>query len=226
VVVAQAPGVPGARRCVLFRWLPGRVIDDRETPAHLQQLGASIARMHTLGRTLSPPTTLRCWDRAFYWDEPVVLSETAAPLTHDDRMLLERVQAHVDEAIGRLHLDDPPFVVHGDLHGGNVMEHRGRLTIFDFEDIMLANAAQDLSIVLYGPHRYRTDDYADLRSALRNGYESVAPWPVPDDRALEMLFAARAAMFVNYCVRTGGDLLEAVPGLLERIHNWERGDRT
>ena len=100
----------------------------------------------------------------------------------------------------RLHRERCPGVIHGDLQMGNVMVHRGRLTAFDFEDVMRGAPVQDIAITLsYGRAR---PDYLELRRAFRAGYERRRGWPVEFEGQLELLMAARKVMFLNYLLRT------------------------
>jgi Ser/Thr protein kinase RdoA (MazF antagonist) len=71
---------------------------------------------------------------------------------------------------------------------------------FDFEDVMIATPAQDVSVCLYSSRAApRTDD---IRSAFREGFEQFSPWPIDDDEHLDGLHAARQIMLMNYAART------------------------
>ncbi|HEX6286744.1 MAG TPA: phosphotransferase, partial [Acidimicrobiia bacterium] len=112
-----------------------------------------------------------------------------------------------------------PQVVHGDLHEWNVHMASSRLYAFDFEDVMLALPAQDVSICLYSSRN--SDIREDIRAAFRKGFESVAPWPIVDDRQLDGFHAARQIMLMNYAGRTlrmgeAADYIDHVMPWLER----------
>jgi Ser/Thr protein kinase RdoA (MazF antagonist) len=55
VTVASIAAVPEPRMCVLLRWIPGRFIDDTLTPAHLERVGAFMARLQNSGARFKPP---------------------------------------------------------------------------------------------------------------------------------------------------------------------------
>ncbi len=226
-IYAGADGVPGARRCVLFRWIPGRPLDDNITEDGYNALGRLAAGLHVHGGTFTPPHRPLVWDRVFYWPEevdPVVIYEPRMDAFIDKtrRRILERALAVVSTAFARL---DPAEaqVIHGDLHPSNVHRHRNRLIGFDFEDITLGHRVQDVAITLF----YERDHpaYADLRAAYRDGYCSVAPWPVTYEGELEHFMAARSLSFVNYVANLQddpSDYYEIVfPRLARFLADWD-----
>jgi Ser/Thr protein kinase RdoA (MazF antagonist) len=204
VTMADAPGVPEERRCVLFSWLPGSVLADRISPARYADLGELAAQLHDHGERWRPPRTFRplVWDRVFYFpNEPVVLFEPRYRrwMTPERTEVVRGAIETITPELERLQREGRPHVIHGDLQMGNVMVHRGRLTAFDFEDVMLGAPVQDIAITLsYGRTR---PDYGELRRAFRAGYERRRGWPVEFEGQLELLMAARKVMFLNYVLR-------------------------
>jgi Ser/Thr protein kinase RdoA (MazF antagonist) len=205
VTVAVGAGVPEERRCVLFSWLPGSVLADRISTARYEDLGELAAQLHDHGERWRPPRTFRplVWERVFYYStEPVVLFEPRYRrwMTPERTDIVRRAIEIITPELGRLHRERCPRVIHGDLQMGNVMVHRGRLTAFDFEDVMRGAPVQDIAITLsYGRAR---PDYGELRRAFRAGYERRRGWPVDFEGQLELLMAARKVMFLNYLLRT------------------------
>ena len=206
ISIVNVPGVPGDKRCVLFRWIPGRVLENYLNPGNYFQLGVVMARLHDHAESLRPLPPLiqpKKWDRAFYYpDEPVVYNtETYQHLFPPDCVsIIDQVISIADEEFARLYADRArQIIIHGDLHFWNVHVYRGQLYIFDFEDVMLGYPVQDVAITLYyGRDR---DDYHQLRGAFKEGYTSLRPWPVERQGQLETLMAARSVNFVNYVAR-------------------------
>jgi hypothetical protein len=65
---------------------------------------------------------------------------------------------------------------------------------------MIALPEQDAAISLYSS---RTSEIkTDIRAAFRRGFESIAEWPVADERQLDGFHAARQVMLMNYAART------------------------
>ncbi|MEN8040874.1 MAG: phosphotransferase [Actinomycetota bacterium] len=206
-VHASTPGVPGERRCVLFRWIPGRCLGDDPTEDGYNKLGRLSAMLHVHGTDFVPPHTPLTWDKVFYWPEdvdPVVVfdADRAHYLNDGRRETLDRSIAVVEEAFARL---DPSGaqVIHGDLHPDNVHVYRNRLIGFDFEDVTWGHRVQDVAVTLFYERNHAR--YGDLRAAFEEGYRSVAPWPVTYEGELEHFMAARTIMFVNYVANLQDD---------------------
>lgn len=225
-VYAAATGVPEPRRCVLFKWIPGKPLAEDLTPPRYEQLGRLSASLHIAGKDYQPPHQPMAWDKVFYWQEPsdpVVyhLPEHAHHFAGGRMEILERAIDAVTPAFGRL---DPKRaqIIHADLHPWNVHVAQSRMIALDFEDVAWGDRAQDIAITLF----YERDhaEYADLRAGFETGYRQVAPWPVEYEGQLETFMAARTIMFVNFMLNLGEDPKEfyerAFPrleGFLERF---------
>jgi Ser/Thr protein kinase RdoA (MazF antagonist) len=220
VTVVSDAGVPGARRCVLFDWLRGRPIGDDATPVDYRGLGRLSALLHQHGRSWRLPAGSEplVWDRVFYYPtEPVVLYDESyrGLMTPERTAVVKEVEERAGQELERLHREVPVSICHGDLHPWNVMRFRGRLAVFDFEDLMVAAPVQDIATTLF----YNRDhaDYPALVTAFEEGYREVEVWPVEWDGQLQLLMAARTVMFINYVLRLGLDPEEYVPMAVERV---------
>ncbi|MDH3309013.1 MAG: phosphotransferase [Acidimicrobiia bacterium] len=225
---AGAEGVPGARRCTLFEWIPGRPIADHLSPGVYHKLGVLSARLHQHGARFTPPARPMPWDQVFYWPDdvdPYVLDrpEHAHHITRANRRTLERAVEVATDAFERLP-EGRAQIVHGDLHPWNVHQSRGRLYALDFEDVMWADPVQDLAITLF----YERDraEYAALRSSFEGGYRTVAPWPASYDGEIEHFMAARTLMFINFVLNLDDDpagfFARAFPRLEAFLERWAR----
>ncbi|MFP3883526.1 MAG: phosphotransferase enzyme family protein [Actinomycetota bacterium] len=215
------------RSCVLFSWIPGQPMGTGSGPFAYRLLGTMCAALQAHGRTWTPPeaATPRRWDQVFYYEEdfdPIVIDNPRFGHLFDisrRKMILRAFalsQTVIDESYAE---SSAPQIVHGDLHEWNVHFAGARLYAFDFEDVMLALPAQDVSICLYSSRNSEIRD--DIRSAFRKGFESIAPWPVVDDRQLDAFHAARQIMLMNYAARTlrtheAAEFLDHVMPWLER----------
>jgi len=206
-VHASSPGVSRERRCVLFEWVPGRILGAVPTETGYRRLGKLSAGLHLHGAEFTPPHLPTAWDRVFYWDQavdPVVVfdPDMAHHFTGGRREVLAR---SIEAAAGAFARLDPAEaqVIHGDLHPDNVHTYRDRLIVFDFEDVMWGHRIQDVAISLF----YERDrsDYPSLRASFEEGYRSVAPWPVTYEGELEHFMAARTISFVNYVANLHSD---------------------
>ena len=74
VVESSASGVPKARWCEIFSWVPGKDLAEDMSPVQSRQIGRMMARLHTHALTYQPPANLFLlkFDRVFPFPEPVV----------------------------------------------------------------------------------------------------------------------------------------------------------
>ena len=200
------PDLGQARTCVLFTWVPGEAMGDGAGPFAYRSLGRVCAALQQHGSGWAPPNGAqpRKWDRVFYYDQdfdPIVISDPSySHLFGPERERVinkagEMAQAVIEAEWSRV----TPQIVHGDLHEWNVHIVGGRMYVFDFEDVMLATPAQDVSIALYSSRQSQAREASV--DAFRRGYESVRPWPIENDRQLDSLHAARQIMLMNYAAR-------------------------
>jgi len=202
VVAAEAPGVPEARLCAVFSWVPGTDLAKHITPANLSRLGELMAGLHEHARGYQPPAGLALlrFDRVFPFPEPVILFEPRfADLFPPERLALyRRAEAWAQAALHQLQASGEPMrLLHGDLHQWNVRCARGGLSPIDFEDLMWGWPVQDIATSLY----YFLEpeaDYPQLRAAFEQGYRRRAPWPERHPGEIDAFIAARGLGLVNF----------------------------
>lgn len=221
-VYAGAHGVPEARRCVLFEWIPGKPLADGASPERFHQLGMLSAQLRLHGEGFRPTHRPMAWDRVFYWDEavdPLVyhLPENAHHFTGNRMEVMERSLTVVREAFARLDQAELQ-VLHGDLHPWNVHVKGRRMIALDFEDVMWAHPVQDVAITLF--YRRSEPGYEEMRAAFIDGYGAIAPWPESYPGEVEHFIAARTLMFVNFVLNIGSDVGEFYPGFFKRLEEF------
>lgn len=206
VVEAEDESTGKRRSCVVFSWIPGNPLGVGAGTFGYRLLGRMCASLQLHGRDWLPPdvTKMRTWDRVFYYGseiDPVVIDDSGYDHIFDSRRrrVIHRAIDLANAAIDSEWRRGPVQTVHGDLHEWNVHIAQSRLYAFDFEDIMIATPAQDISVCLYSSRK--REDTAEIRSAFRKGYEEIAPWPVIDESEIDMFHAARQIMLMNYAAR-------------------------
>lgn len=222
VTIVSVPGVPGDRRCALFRWVPGQMLEQNLQPAYYAALGETMARLHEHAASLNPlPSDIRpkMWDKVFYYpDEPVIFRDPAyrQHFPPERLAIIEDVIVRADTLFAELFADPGELMlIHGDLHYWNVHVHRGQIYVIDFEDVMRGYPVQDVAVTLYyGRHRA---DYPALRAAYEEGYTRVRAWPATDERQLQTLMAARTVMFINYIARVQDEPEEYLTGWFDGL---------
>lgn len=217
------PTLGKERPCVLFTWVPGVPLGDGSGTFGYRLLGQMSASLQEHGRTWDPPnrTGLRRWDRIFYYDpdqDPVVIKNPLYGHLFDvpRKTLIDKASRLATSVIEESWSEGTPQVVHGDLHEWNVHVVGSRMYAFDFEDVMMALPAQDAAICLYHSRDHENRD--EIRRAFRRGFETIAEWPVVDERQLDGFHAARLVMLMNYAARAlaMGEAMD----YLDRVAPW------
>lgn len=201
VTTVSIPGVPEARHCAIFGWLPGRLLADKISPPTLRQLGAIAARLHRHGQRFKLPSgaALEQLDHVpFGSKRAVFFNEEHEALFPPERLeifrqSLERVRGCLKELYDQ---KVPPQVLHADLHQWNLKLYKGRLSVLDFDDCALGYPVQDLGITLY--YLQGHSEYPALREAFRHGYEQEADWPETRAGQIDTLIAGRSLDLANF----------------------------
>jgi Ser/Thr protein kinase RdoA (MazF antagonist) len=208
------PTVPETRRCVLFRWLPGRPLATQVSPAHTDTLGTIMAALHDHAATvqLPPSLTPMTWHTVFYYHhEPVVIDDPAyaALFSTARRAVIHEVATAAEQVLQSLAQSTTErILLHGDLHPYNVHVAHGRLYILDFEDVLFGYPVQDIAITFAAFRHY--PDCERLQSAFQAGYSRRRPWPVQSPTQLTALIAACDLMMVNYAAQAEAEPEAAV----------------
>lgn len=192
-----SPALERALPVALFSWLPGPNLGEQATPAQLREVGRAAATLHAHAQAWAlPERTALSSLRDPLMDTPNRLSREHDLLTRERREVVTEALARVESALARVYAQDTPRVLHADLHPWNLKWHRGRLSIFDFDDSGVGVPMQDLAISAY---YLRPKD--ELEAALLEGYAAVAPLPTYAQADYEAILAGRNLVLLN-------DLLE------------------
>ena len=191
VQVVETEGVPGARRCVLLEWLPGKIVGERIGSVTAEAYGRLAADLHGALARFTPGTEFEIvsYDNPFPFEEPIVVWDAPpSVLPKGRRRLFETTRNHVQGVIDRLSSEGGRQVLHGDLHVWNVITDRGSLGAIDFEDIMWGWPVQDIATTLY--YVEGADHYPAFLDAFGTGYRARGIWPSHED--ISTFMAARA----------------------------------
>lgn len=220
------PKTGASRSCVLFNWLPGSPLGEGAGTFGYRLLGRMSAQLQAHGRKWLPddPAELRHWNRIFYYgpmDPRVLFKPRFEHIVGRTRLaVIKKAYPIAQDVVEYSWANGEIQIVHGDLHEWNAHMVGTRLYAFDFEDVMVATPAQDVSISLYSSRS--SARYQEIRSAFREGFEEFGPWPIEDDRQVDGLHSARQIMLMNYAVRTlpedeAGDYLDKVMPWMEQF---------
>lgn len=239
VVVASDPGVPEPHMCVLLRWLDGRFVDRRLTPAHLRRVGALQGRLHEHAASWKPPADFirprvdtltdagkvdsmaRSAAVARHGDHPTKedgdqsMELVEALVSTEDAVLVARALEVVWETTRKLAEIGTFGLIHGDLHYENFLFHRGEARAIDFDDCGWGFHLYDLAVTLWElEDRPR---YDELKEALLEAYAEERPLPDDHEIHLQGLFVLRRMQMLLW-------VLESREHAAFR-HEWQRWAR-
>lgn len=203
LTLAATSGVPRPHICVLFRWLPGRLLRHRLTPRHMERVGELMAHLQDHAAQWEPPPGFARgrvdWpiEAARQLPDPfapeVVASIQAlvadtlsvAEAEHVVKVLA-RVRA-VEQALGQ---GPATFgLIHADLHYRNLLFARGAVRAIDFDDCGFGPLLYDLAVMLSEILDWK--EYPALRAGLLSGYRRVRPLPAEHEKHLDTFIALR-----------------------------------
>jgi len=223
VTTMEVEGVPQARHCVVFGWIPGPDLADRLTLENVERMGSLSAQLHAHAETFRPPPefSIKTADSVFpFGDENLLFDEAYRNLVPPDRRdLFQRTILRVEAALGALYADRRGRrVLHYDLHQWNVKVFRGKLYALDFEDLMWGYPVQDIAITFY----YWQDlaQFGELREAFRRGYTQHAGWPEQVRGQIDTFIGARGLDLANFVLEDPSlEWRQNAPAFLERTES-------
>ncbi len=214
-VQVHVEGVPEARWCAVFTWLPGPLLAAKLSPYYLHQLGHITARLHQHVQSFRHRTAaaLRVWDQPFpFGHEQALFAPNASGVTAEQRAVFEQTLQRVEAALAwRRQHGEEPFLLHADLHQFNIKVQAEQLAVLDFDDCMRGYAIQDAAITMY--YLRSQPNYATLLESFQAGYGQRLPWPEGYQGELETFVAGRALILANYILLDFG---ERAPTFIER----------
>ncbi|MBR8836589.1 MAG: phosphotransferase [Stigonema ocellatum SAG 48.90 = DSM 106950] len=131
IVTADAPGVPEARYCVLFRWLPGKFLDAGLNAKAIQRVGIFLARLHQYSQNFIPPKGFvrsQLNENRLFPSLPRLLPAKSQAVLQTAAKKIRQQMRCIKKA--------PEFfgLIHGDLNFSNCKFHQGEIQVFDFDD--------------------------------------------------------------------------------------------
>ncbi len=217
-VVVTIAGIPEPRRCLLLTMLPGQDLANRISNKSMHQLGMLTARLHDFAASFHLPGDIKILTLgALYpFGEPEVLFEQRFVDLYPDGALqtVTRSKMVVQRAIQRLYDgEEPPIVVHGDIHEWNVLIYRDQLAIIDHEDVMWGYPVQDIGVTFH--YLQQRPDYINMRRHYRTGYESIAAWPEKYPGEIDIFVIHRGLHLMNYVLHEMSDNQELVQHFMQ-----------
>lgn len=218
LTITSVEGVPEPRICVLFRWVNGRFVDDKLTPAHLQRVGAFMARLQLNGARFNPPDGFVRGRLDNLYGKPRGISEslarqqvdnpddeaTAIQLVTDicspeDARAVEKFIQKI-RAVQRLlgHGPETFGLIHGDLHQENYLFHQGQVRAIDFDDCGYGHYVYDIAVTLLNVRG--RDSTPLLRESFLAGYRSIRPISTEHEEYVDTFFDLRDLQIMIWAI--------------------------
>jgi len=198
ITTASVEGVPEARSCVLFEWVPGDTLAMHQTPRSFELTGTLMARLHKHAESFceSAPAGIPVANNVFYLNDPDFLSQADTAINTDLRAVIHSAIEATNSWLRDLWSAARPHLLHGDLHRWNVSVSKDQVCAFDFAEVMWGFPIQDIGITLRRPLT-SSRGKPELADAFRCGYETVQPWPARSLTDLEGAVAMRNLLIIN-----------------------------
>ena len=224
VVTVADPGVPGARCCALLRWIDGRFVNRRLTPAHLARMGddhgpAPGPRGGVDAARRVHPAAPRHADRGGEAREPgrssapppasipaVEDGERAVALVEDllspsEGAVAARAVAAAREATSALAArPGSSGLIHGDLHHENTLFTGDVAAAIDFDDCGWGFHLYDIAVPLSELTERRR--FTAMRGAFLEAYARHRPLPDDAERLIDALIAFRGLQLITWILES------------------------
>ena len=147
---------------------------DYDSLDHCRLVGESVAKMHLTSNGFKTTRDRHGLDCQWLLENSMTVIQGYLKNSRENLTFIEAIAQKVRVAVDSVELDSLDFgICHGDLHGGNLHIHDGKVTHFDFEECAFGYRVYDLATFKWGvcmgdagPKRW---------AAFLGGYESVRP---------------------------------------------------
>ncbi|MBI3986201.1 MAG: serine/threonine protein kinase [Lentisphaerae bacterium] len=163
--------------------------------ADWMRAGRLLGRVHTVGGRRKAPARTDLHPRQSTAEHVRLLLDNGF-VTPRNEDAFEDVAADILELIAGL-FDDVDFIrIHGDCHGGNLLDRPDEgIMLIDFDDMMMGPPVQDLWLLLPD----RADRCRRELDLLLTGYEQFREFDESTFRLIEPLRAMRIIYFLAWC---------------------------
>lgn len=184
-------------QAILYSWLDGEELGDEATPQQVFTVGAAMATLHQCSKdfSLESPAELPTFNHWLWGTEDFLLSDKSLLLPEQKTLIREAIEI-IQADTSALYASTPTQIIHGDLHGWNLMWHEGQLSLFDFDDCGFGIPQQDLAVAMY----YL--DTPEQEAALLQGYSSKTTLPAYTHQQMASLLLQRRLVLLNYLYET------------------------
>ncbi len=175
----------------LYSWLPGKVAYDAPTLFAAQELGRATRTLHHQASDWKLPQGfgLKPFDSILF-HKPLCLADRGFK---GDLGVFTEVEQRANDVLTRLGAE-ARIPIHSDLHLGNVMVCRNRVSVFDFDDSFMGHPLIDVAVSLF--YLRRNEGCEGMDEAYWRGF-GLPPAELSSEEDLEALIAGRGLMMCN-----------------------------
>jgi Ser/Thr protein kinase RdoA (MazF antagonist) len=146
--------VPGRHYCTMLRWHPGTPLDHPAPNHQCYMAGELLAKLHLRSKRFVPPAGFtRPWRGNGYARDCVTRIRADAPmglLSSKVMKVLETIADQIDGVKAEIgHAVDVFGMIHGDLHGGNLLFHDRTVRAIDFDGCGWGHYLYDVAVMTY-----------------------------------------------------------------------------
>jgi Ser/Thr protein kinase RdoA (MazF antagonist) len=206
VTTVEVRGVPQARHCVLFTWVPGQFYRKRLGETALERMGHVTARLHEHARTFAPPTTFERPNVEWGPDgTPGVMAQLfeegmahgAGVIEPGDLATFTLARHYLEERMAAIaEGDETAGLIHADLHHGNCLFSGGQVHVIDFDDCGWGHYVYDLAVTQW--YLQGRADFSALCAAHLRGYREHRELSSDHARQIPLFRAARTLLLAMY----------------------------
>ncbi|WP_372371337.1 phosphotransferase enzyme family protein [Candidatus Uabimicrobium sp. HlEnr_7] len=204
-VTIKHPAMTYARHCAIFKWVEGRFLWKYTNTSYMKKLGRLIGKLQQTGRKQKI-------HHRNYWTVDGLIGKNAKfgnledvigiPKKQHDELL--RARNDMYKKLKEYEINNPQQsgFMHGDLHFGNFVVHKGELGAIDFDDSGVGLHHYDLAIPMrslaYFTEHEKRDDIELLSSALFEGYAEFMPFTENDVQNVVVFQAVRQLVMLPW----------------------------
>ena len=155
------------KRFSLLSWLEGEVLETTET-SQAEAVGVLMGRLHQAARNFNPPESFTRPRYDAERSQRILETLKGIAWLIPDLPLLEAASHHARHVFNQP--SEPPYLIHGDLHAGNLIWNAGQVSVIDFDACGFGPLGLDVATAL----GYLEED---ARANFLRGYTSVLPLP-------------------------------------------------
>jgi len=199
LVEVDVAGAASPRFVTVTRWLGGRSMARAQPSSRYAAVGALTASLHEQASRWKPPSGFdrQRWDWDGLFGESIAFGEGTAtkawslvPQPHRRRW--QKVASRLAAIVDDLGTSDGFGLIHADLHRDNMLFHRGRIHLLDFDDCGWGWQLYDIAVAMSEGVR-TSERWDEVLEAFLRGYQEVRAVPA----GIELLDEFIAARWVT-----------------------------